>query len=115
MWIEEDILMIKLRGEIDEEEVKEINKRGIELLEKIPGKIIYYLVDISDVKKATAGARKATKNITFVPDVPEKIALVYNNPLTRVLGSMFLRIAQPKVPTKLFSAIEEAKKWFKEK
>jgi len=111
LWIEDDICIGKIWGEPDEELVKEFAKRAEELLKKIPGKK-YSLIDISDVRKATLGARKATQNL---PLVSEKIALVYKNPLAKVIGSFFLRIIKLKAPIKLFATIEEAKKWFKEK
>lgn len=38
-------------------------------------------------------------------------ALIVTNPLARAIGSFFLGLTRPAVPTKLFSSVEEATAW----
>jgi hypothetical protein len=40
-------------------------------------------------------------------------ALVVENSLSRALGSFFVGLARPAVPTKLFDSIENAVEWLK--
>jgi hypothetical protein len=39
------------------------------------------------------------------------VALIVTNPLARAIGSFFLGLTRPPVPTKLFEAVEEAAAW----
>jgi len=38
-------------------------------------------------------------------------ALIVTNPLARAIGSFFLGLTRPAVPTKLFESVEEAAAW----
>jgi hypothetical protein len=39
------------------------------------------------------------------------VALIVTNPLARAIGSFFLGLTRPPVPTKFFEAVEEAAAW----
>jgi hypothetical protein len=111
VWIEADILMMKLSGRIVAEEIEEIAKIGLELTKKFKN-VKYTLVDISGVRSVPFGARKVASSHFSGP--AEKLAFVCENPVARIIGSFFLRRYKIPIPTKLFSNIEDAGKWFKE-
>ncbi len=52
-----------------------------------------------------------TAKSDIVKKIKGKVALVYNNPLTRVIGSFFLKVNKPTLEIKLLPTIEKAKEW----
>jgi hypothetical protein len=111
IWSEDDILVIRLFGELTAEEIGEIARKGIETVEKSKN-IKYNLIDISGVKKAPLGAREAAFSSFDGP--AKKMAFVCTNPVSRIIGSFFLRRYKMSIPVKMFSSTEEAKKWLRE-
>ena len=45
------------------------------------------------------------------PSLFYAVALIVSNPLARAIGSFFLGLTRPPVPTKLFESVEDAAKW----
>jgi hypothetical protein len=111
IWVDGEILMMKLSGEISAKEIKEIAELSLGMTKKSK-RIKYNAIDISGVKKVPLSARDMAAVYTKGP--AEKIAFICSNPVSRIIGSFFLRIYKLKFPNKLFSNIEDAKKWFKE-
>jgi hypothetical protein len=109
IWVEEDILIIRMSGELLEEEVEEIKNIGFGLVEKL--KLKYVIVD-SDVKQMPLKAREKAFDIYQGTSV-EKIAFVSKNSVTRIIASFLIKRYAPSTPTKLFANSEEAKKWFR--
>lgn len=112
IWVEGDILMIKLSGEITAEEIEEVAKISLDLNEKFKN-VKYNVVDISDVRKAPLNARETAFNYSG-GEMTEKQAFVCTNPVAKIIASFFIRRYKLPIPTKLFSNLEEAKKWFRE-
>ncbi len=110
VWVDGDILMIKMSGEATYEEMDEITNASADLVKKF--KLKYILVD-SDVRKMSLSARK--KNFTYVGAVTvEKIAFICANPVTRAIAMFLVRGYKLEIPVRLFSNAEDAKKWFSE-
>ncbi len=109
VWVEGDILMVKMTGELTLEKLEEIAKTGISLAGKY--KFRYVLVD-SDVTKMHLSARKAVSAIVQVP--VEKVALICGNPVTRAIATFIMRGFKLQIPTRILSNAEEARKWFRE-
>jgi hypothetical protein len=45
------------------------------------------------------------------PSLFYAVALIVTNPLARAIGSFFLGLTRPAVPTKLFESVDNAAKW----
>jgi len=110
-WVEGEILMMKMSGEVTAEEIEEMAKIGVDMANKFK-KIKYNVVDISGVRKVPLNARKMAFQSFTGP--AEKIALVCINPVARIIGSFFLKRYDFAKPIRMFSTVEEAKKWFRE-
>ena len=66
--------------------------------------------DIRGLRSATKGARASGT----APGLAEKMkcmALVVGNPVTRVVGTFFMRINRPAYPTRLFTSVSDAENW----
>jgi len=68
------------------------------------------LVDMSGVKQESRAAR-----LYFVSDEAvarySAVAILVASPVSRVIGTFFLRLAEHKVPTRLFTREAEAVSW----
>jgi hypothetical protein len=76
----------------------------------IGGRAVPVLVDLRPVKSQSAEARALLAG----PDAGQvgcAVALVIGSPLSRVLGSFYLRFNRPGTPTRLFASVEEAERW----
>ena len=111
IWVDGEILMMKISGEPTAKEIKEIAELGLDMVKKSKN-IKYNAIDISGVKKVPLSARGMAFVYTVGPS--EKIAFICSNPVSKIIGSFFLRLYKLKFPNKIFSDIEDAKKWFKE-
>jgi hypothetical protein len=110
-WIEDDIVFVKvLCRSLDENETK----KNIDILNgmfnKIPSGRRLILAELVNLEKTSLSARKIISEVKL-----DKMAIVVKNPVTRVLGSFFLRIYKSSMKGKLFSNVDDAKKWLKEK
>ncbi len=75
------------------------------------GKPCGSLVVMSNMLSQDAEARRAYT--TLDPGLIYGGALVVGNALSRALGSFFVGLTRPKVPTKLFDTIENGLQWLK--
>jgi hypothetical protein len=75
------------------------------------GKPCGSVVIMSNMLAQDAEARRAYTEID--PSLAYAAGLVVESPLSRALGSFFIGLTRPKVPTKLFNTIENAIEWVK--
>ena len=110
MWIDEAGL---LRHRLDEGiTVKAEHAAGIReaVREVADGAPIRAVVDISGVQFADRHARDAIA--TALDDSNEvATAVIVGSPISRALGTLFLKLSRPKRPVKLFLDEEEAARW----
>lgn len=71
-----------------------------------------FVVDIRCVKGFKMDAVSYFSSDESVDDV-SKLALIIKSKLVAKLANLYYIIIKPKIPTKLFSSEEEAKKWIK--
>lgn len=69
------------------------------------------LVDIRTARPLDADARHHYSGQTLVDGFLALALLVDNSPLGRMLGNVYLRVARPGIPTRLFSDPSEALEW----
>lgn len=75
------------------------------------GKPCSSVVIMSNMLSQDAEARRAYTEID--PNLFYGGALVVESALSRALGSFFIGLTRPKVPTKLFDSLENAIEWLK--
>jgi hypothetical protein len=67
--------------------------------------------------RGLASADRASRELAAGADVEAatlRLALLVDNPVTRVLGNFFLRVTTPGYPTQIFSDERQARAWLKE-
>ncbi len=111
LWVEGEILMMSLSGEVLPEDIEEIAKIGLDLAKKSK-RIKYNIIDISGVRGVPISTRKAAIGNFSGP--AKKIAFVCKNPVAKIIGSFFLRMYRIPIPARMFSSAEDAKRWFRE-
>jgi hypothetical protein len=111
IWPEENILMIKMSGELTSEELEEIVKVSADMIKKSGLK---YILVVSDVVKMPLSARKAATKIYEDKSI-KKMAFICDNPVTKAIATFLLGVYKLTVPTRIFDNAEEAKNWFREK
>lgn len=65
------------------------------------------LVDLRGTRSASREARKTFR----ASQVPSKVAMYVDSPLSRTLANFFIGVARPDVPTKVFTDLDEAEGW----
>lgn len=78
----------------------------------IPGKKFYVLFEGDDDAEISGDARRAGASEEYSKHVAA-LALYSNKSYERIIGSLFLKINKPKVPTKFFDNREEAIAWLR--
>ncbi|MBC7695097.1 MAG: STAS/SEC14 domain-containing protein [Burkholderiales bacterium] len=78
----------------------------------IPGKKFYVLFEGDDDAEISGDARRAGASEEYSKHVAA-LALYSNKSYERIIGSLFLKINTPKVPTKFFDNREEAIAWLR--
>ncbi|MES2760624.1 MAG: STAS/SEC14 domain-containing protein [Bacteroidota bacterium] len=78
----------------------------------IPGKKFYVLFEGDEDAAVSGDARRAGASDEYTEHVAA-LALYSNKSYERIIGSLFLTINKPKVPTKYFDNREEAIAWLK--
>lgn len=71
------------------------------------------LVDSRGVRMQTRAARHYFMSAEVATKV-NAVALLVGSPVSRVIGSFFLRMGQHHVPTQLFTDIDAAREWLRE-
>jgi hypothetical protein len=69
------------------------------------------LVDIRTARPLDADARHHYSGQTLADGFLALALLVDNSPLGRMIGNVYLRVARPGIPTRLFSDPSEALEW----
>ena len=107
-----DILIVVPReGTMDNGKDARENVAYYEGYARALGKPCSSLVIMSNMLSQDAEARRAYTEID--PNLFYGGALVVESALSRALGSFFIGLTRPKVPTKLFDSVENAMEWLK--
>lgn len=107
-----DILIIVPReGTMDNGKDAHENVMYYESYARALGRPCSSLVIMSNMLSQDAEARRAYTEID--PNLFYGGALVVESSLSRALGSFFIGLTRPKVPTKLFDSVENAMDWLK--
>ena len=77
------------------------------------GKKIASIVDISAVKHVDKEARTFFSSLRAGQDLLA-LAVILNNPVTRMMGNFFVKFYHPEYPFRFFTNLEEAGAWIKE-
>jgi len=72
---------------------------------------IYLLIDMKNIKGASAGARKTLAQAS--PTLVKGVATLISNPISRLLSNFILGLNKPVYPTRAFSNKEQARVWLK--
>ncbi len=98
---------------------KNINIQAIDVWESrdlsvnhIPGKKFFVLFEGDEDAEISGDARRAGASDEYTKHVAA-LALYSNKSYERIIGSLFLKINKPKVPTKFFDNREEAIAWLR--
>lgn len=78
----------------------------------IPGKKFYVLFEGDEDAEVSGEARRAGASEEYTHHVAA-LALYSNKLHEKIIGSLFLKINKPKLPTKFFDDREEAINWLK--
>ena len=78
----------------------------------MPGKKFYVLFEAEDEAEISGDARRAGASEEYTKHVAA-LALYSNKVLEKIIGSLFLKINKPKLPTKFFDNREDAVLWLK--
>lgn len=107
-----DILIIVPReGTIDNSKDAHENVKYYHEYARSLGRSCGSVVIMSNMLSQDAEARRAYTEID--PNLFYGGALVVENALSRALGSFFIGLTRPKVPTKLFETLENGVEWLK--
>ncbi|MEQ1832032.1 MAG: hypothetical protein ABL977_03170 [Candidatus Eisenbacteria bacterium] len=76
------------------------------------GRQLPVLVDLRPIRSQSAEARGVFAGPEATA-VTAAVALVFDSPLTRVLGNFYLGFNRPETPTRLFNSVSEAEDWLR--
>lgn len=83
-----------------------------ESVEYIPGKKFFVLIEGEENSNISGDGRRAGASLEYTKHVAA-LAIYSNKPYENIMGSLFLKINKPIVPTKFFDNKEEAIAWLK--
>jgi hypothetical protein len=110
---DEDILIVTPRpGTIDNPEISQINVDFQTNYALGTGKKCGLVVNLSNMLSQDADSRKIYA-AGMKPEIFYGVALVVGNPLARAIGSFFIGLSKPPIPTTLFDSAENAIIWLK--
>lgn len=114
VWIEDGIIRSKvsIKDEYTIEHAMEDAEAFRKLAEKIADKKLL-LVEPGNIFKISLKTR--SYQATEGPKIVNKLAMVVDNPVARVIASFFLGLSKMAIPTKIFDTVAEAVKWLKER
>lgn len=78
----------------------------------LQGRKMPAVADISSIKHVD----KKTRQYVSSPQAGEDLtalAVIINNPVTRMMGNFFVKFHQPEYPFRFFTNVEEATEWIK--
>ena len=76
------------------------------------GRDVPAIADISIVKQVDKAARQFLSS----PEAGENLsalAVIIDNPVTRIMGNFFIKFNQPEYPLRFFANVEEAMQWIR--
>ncbi|HEU4717238.1 MAG TPA: STAS/SEC14 domain-containing protein [Bacteroidia bacterium] len=94
--------------EIDEKDAREILR--ISLQTRTGDERFYVLIDLENLERVNDKARDFLAGDEML-DFLAAIALVAKTPAMKLVGNFFIRYHKPRLPVRLFSEIEPARKW----
>jgi hypothetical protein len=112
MTIHDDLLiefMVKKNVTLQASDVWESRDLSVNY---IPGKKFYVLFEGDDNAEISGDARRAGASEEYTRHVAA-LALYSNKLHEKIIGSLFLKINKPKLPTKFFDNREDAINWLK--
>jgi hypothetical protein len=112
MIVHDDLLIefkVKSNYNLQANDVWESRDQSISHL---PGKKFFVLFEGDDDASISGEARRAGASDEYTKHV-SALALYSNKSYERIIGSLFLSINKPKVPTKFFDDREEAIAWLR--
>ncbi|MBU4173536.1 MAG: hypothetical protein KJ686_01325 [Actinobacteria bacterium] len=113
MWLEGDIIKLVLKKErITLEDAKQLSRHRDELAQRVEGKA-KVLADAGTNDKVDRDARVLVKE-SLSPEKYGKVAMVFNNPVQRLVNSFFLGLQRLNVTARAFGGTEDAEVWLKE-
>jgi hypothetical protein len=77
------------------------------------GKPMPAIADISVVKQVPKDTREYFSSVQAGEDLAA-LAVIINNPVTRIMGNFFLKFHQPQYPFRFFTSVDEATNWIKQ-
>lgn len=81
-------------------------------LEYVPGKKFSVLMEAQDFFQIGTETRRVAASQEYSKDLTA-VALCSNNLSLKILGSLYIKINKPMVPTKFFDDRDKAKEWVK--
>jgi len=113
MWAEGDIIHFKnIKEIITIADMKERDQPANELAQAFEGKA-KVLIEMGNLKSMKRDARTHAGQ-SMTADRCAKVAMVFRNPVQRLIVSFFLGLQKFEVPTKVFDNVENAESWLKE-
>lgn len=112
MHVHDDLLIefkVKKNIKLQESDVWESRDLSVN---HIPGKKFFVLFEGDEDADVSGDARRAGASDEYTKHVAA-LALYSNKSYERIIGSLFLTLNKPKVPTKFFDNREEAIAWLK--
>ncbi|MCD6069199.1 MAG: hypothetical protein K0S33_4025 [Bacteroidetes bacterium] len=112
MTIHDDGLIefrVKKNKTFREEDVWQSRDQSVEYM---PGRKFFVLMESEENFNATVGARRAGASEEYTHHV-KAVAMYSSRMHESIMGSIYLKISKPKVPTKFFDDREKAIAWLR--
>jgi hypothetical protein len=112
MNVHDDLLIeFKVKKNITLQE-EDVWKSRDESVEYIPGKKFFVLFEGDENSNISGDARRAGASVKYAEHVAA-LAIFSNKSYEKIIGSLFLKINKPYVPTRFFDDRDEALAWLK--
>ena len=112
MTVHDDLLiefLVKKNSNLQASDVWESRNLSVEYM---PGKKFFVLFEGDEGAGVTGDARRAGASEEYTKHV-SALALYSNKSYEKIIGSLFLKINKPKVPTEFFDDRDKAIAWLK--
>jgi hypothetical protein len=110
-WVLDDVLYANIlnKAYIDVTDVQDNSEARKPLLDV--DRPIPMIIDITKIDKLTKEGRTLSSTLT---EGISAIAIIIGSGLSKVIGNYAIMINRPKVPTKLFTSITDARLWVRD-
>ncbi len=105
------VIIVPLEGTMDNAKDAQENVAFLHQYARAIGKPVGVVVIMANMRSQDAEARRAYADVD--PNLAYGAGLVVENALSRALGSFFIGLSRPMVPTKLFDSLENAIEWLR--